>query len=146
MICHSHMAWLHGIDLWQCHTVWPYTRSATPKDETPKTKAPRKLKLREDKRRKPVFLSVSLKKIVFGPGTLPQAPFLSRKLRFWCWYVAAGAFFGWKIVCLVLERCRRRFFLWKIAFLVPERCRRRFFWWKIVCFGEDERRRLPSES
>ena len=37
---------------------------------------------------------MSLKKIVFGPGTLPQA-----------------AFFLWKIAFLVLVRCRRRLFL-----------------------------------
>ena len=43
------------------------------------------------------FKSVSLNKIVFGPGTLLQAPFFGGKLRFWCWNVAAG-FFLWKIV------------------------------------------------
>ena len=48
---------------------------------------------------------------VFGAGALPQAPFLGEKLCVWCWNVAAGAFFGWKIVFLVPERCRRRLFL-----------------------------------
>ena len=31
---------------------------------------------------------------VFGVGTLPQAPFLRGKTCFWCWNVAAGAFFS----------------------------------------------------
>ena len=35
-----------------------------------------------------------VKKHVFGPGVLPQAPFFSEKTRFWSWNVAAGAFFG----------------------------------------------------
>ena len=34
-----------------------------------------------------------VKNCVFVPGTLPQAPFFREKLRFWSWYVAAGAFF-----------------------------------------------------
>ena len=59
-------------------------------------------------------------KIVFGPGTLPQAPFFVKKTRFWSWNVAAGAFFCYeKNMFLVLERCRRRFFLWKNAFFGP---------------------------
>ena len=37
-------------------------------------------------------------KYVFGLGSLPQAPFFGRKLCFWCWNVAAGAFFGGKIM------------------------------------------------
>ena len=36
-------------------------------------------------------------KSVFGPGTLPQAPFFVKKKGFWSWYVAAGAFFSEKI-------------------------------------------------
>ena len=38
-----------------------------------------------------------VEKRVFGVGTLPQAPFFGGKTRFWCWNVAAGAFFCKKI-------------------------------------------------
>ena len=41
-----------------------------------------------------------VKNCVFGPGTLPQAPFFVKKIRFWSWNVAAGAFFEWKNVVL----------------------------------------------
>ena len=34
-----------------------------------------------------------VEKRVVSVGTLPQASFFGRKTRFWCWNVAAGAFF-----------------------------------------------------
>ena len=43
-----------------------------------------------------------VKKLFFGPGVLPQAPFFMEKMRFWPWNVAAGAFFCEKAVFLYL--------------------------------------------
>ena len=38
-----------------------------------------------------------MKNCVFGPGTLPQAPFFLLKIVFLSWNVAAGAFFNEKL-------------------------------------------------
>ena len=54
----------------------------------------------QERCRRRLFL---LKKHVFGPGTLPQAPFFTAKTRFWSWNVAAGAFFCCKNTFLVLN-------------------------------------------
>ena len=35
-------------------------------------------------------------KLFFGVGTLPQALFFMKQIVFWCWNVAAGAFFDEK--------------------------------------------------
>ena len=60
-----------------------------------------------------------VKNYVFVPGTLPLAPFFVEKIRFWCWSVAAGAFFWWK----KNFGCHRRLFpLQNMQFLRPVTC------------------------